>query len=383
MKILTISNTADLYGASRCLERVFGLLARDGHEVHVVIPRDGPIVPHLQANGIHIHVQPGLSVIERKQLKSPMGMLGLMIGFPLSVISLMRLILNHKFDVIHTNEIVLPAGPLAAKLTGRPHIWHVRELLTEFGAMRKPYQHYMSATSAAIVAISQCTRDQFEPSIQTKVRTVYDGLNDSVAFVDESRREVFRSKFPADKILIGCVGRIKFHRKGQEILVQAAALLKDKFPDAHYVLVGSPAPGNEDQEVRLRELVKTLGLEDRFTLYGDAPDPISVFAALDIAVVPSVRTEPFGCVVIEAMTAGTAVIGSDNGGIAEQIVNGVSGLLFPPGDAPALAAALESLLEDPAYRGRIAEGGRRRVREDFQLETTCGDLASVFTTAIG
>jgi glycosyltransferase involved in cell wall biosynthesis len=370
MKILSISNTADLYGASRCLERVFKIFVQEGHEVHVLIPHDGPIVPKWRANGIHIHIQPGLSIVERNQMKSPKGILAFLLGYPLSVAAIARLIVRHKIELVHTNAVILPAGALAAKLTGRPHVWHIRELLLEFGALWKPYQRYMSATSDALVAISQCTRDQFEPGIRAKVQTVYDGLNASVAFVDEGRRDAFRSNFP-----------FKFHRKGQEILVQAAALLKNKFPGAQYVLVGSTAPGNEEHETRLRELVRTLKLEARVMFFGDSPDPISIFAALDIAVVPSVQTEPFGCVVIEAMTAGTAVIGSDCGGIAEQIVDGVSGLLFPPGDASALAAALERLLDDPDLRRRIADGGRQRVHKDFQLETTCRELEAVFTGA--
>ena len=86
--------------------------------------------------------------------------------------------------------------------------------------------------------------------------------------------------------------------------------------------VGTPAPGNEEHELKLREMVKALGVEDRVVFFGDSPEPITVFSALDIAVVPSVQTEPFGCVVIEAMAAGTPVIGSGSGGIAEQIVDG-------------------------------------------------------------
>ena len=94
----------------------------------------------------------------------------------------------------------------------------------------------MSATSDAIVAISMCTREQFEPAIQSKVQVVYDGLNEEIAFVEESRRQAFRAEFPLGRTLIGCVGRIKLHRKGQEVLVQAAALLKERFPEAFYVL---------------------------------------------------------------------------------------------------------------------------------------------------
>ncbi len=93
------------------------------------------------------------------------------------------------------------------------------------------------------------------------------------------------------------------------------------------------------------------------TLTGDMSDPASVFAALDIVVVPSVQPEPFGCVVIEAMAAGTPVIGSRCGGIAEQIVDGVSGILFCPGSAEDLAEALNRMLTDPDFREQCCRRG--------------------------
>jgi glycosyltransferase involved in cell wall biosynthesis len=183
--------------------------------------------------------------------------------------------------------------------------------------------------------------------------------------------------------LVGVVGRIKWHRKGQEVLVHAAALLRDRYPNAHYVLVGSASPGNEDHETRLRELISSYGLDDAFTLVGDTQDPASVFAALDVAVAPSVQPEPFGCVVIEAMAAGTPVVGSRCGGIAEQIVDGVTGLLFTPGDAKALANALRCLLDNPMLRERMAEEGLRRVRNTFPLESTYRAMAALFDQVAG
>jgi len=174
------------------------------------------------------------------------------------------------------------------------------------------------------------------------------------------------------------VGRIKFHRKGQEVLVQAAGLLRKRHPNVHYVVVGTAAPGNEEHEARLRQLITTSDLNDTVTLTGDVVDSASVFAALDVAVVPSVQAEPFGCVVIEAMAAGTPVVGSNNGGIAEQIEDGVSGILFTPGDPEDLAKALDKLLTDADYRQTTSEEGRRRVHNEFALEKTYLSMAALF-----
>jgi glycosyltransferase involved in cell wall biosynthesis len=383
MNILSVNNTVDLYGASRCMLRVFGRFAEDGHEVHAVLPENGPLVDLLEAKGVHVHIHHCLSIFDRSQVGSIGACLRFLVLFPISVIQLVTLILRFHIDVIHSNTAVLPSSAVAAFITGRPHVWHIREYFGEFGRLWKLYQRYIFLVSTAIVAISRCTRDQFDPALRNKIQVIYDGLDETVARVLPDSRDAFRRTLPADKLLVGVVGRIKWHRKGQEVLVRAADLLKERHPQVHYVLVGSTAPGNQEHETRLRELVAASGLESDFTFAGDTEDPISVFAALDVAVVPSVQPEPFGCVVIEAMVAGTPVVGSRCGGIAEQIVDGVSGVLFTPGDAEALANALERLLNDPILRKRMVEEGFHRVRAVFPLDSTHQQMAALFDQVAG
>jgi N-acetylglucosaminyldiphosphoundecaprenol N-acetyl-beta-D-mannosaminyltransferase len=381
MNILSVNNTVDVYGASRCMERVFGRFVQDGHNIHAVLPENGPLVELLKARGVRVHIRRCLSIVDRAQVDSVAGCFRFVVLFPISVIQLIILTLRFDIDVIQSNTGVLPSSGVAAFITGRPHVWHIRELFGEFGRLWKPYQRYISHFSTSVVAISRCTRDQFDPTLRSKVQVIYDGLEETLAKVNPVARDAFRSKFPADKLLIGVVGRIKWHRKGQEVLVRAAARLQERYPHVHYVLVGSPAPGNELHEIRLRELIVESNLESHFTFVGDTQDPMSVFAALDVAVVPSVQPEPFGCVVIEAMSAGTPVVGSRCGGIAEQIVDEVSGLLFAPGDSEGLANALERLINDPALRQRMAKEGFDRVREAFPLENTYRQMASIFEQA--
>jgi glycosyltransferase involved in cell wall biosynthesis len=378
MKILSVNNTADIYGASRCMERVFGRFSQDGHEVHAVLPQRGPLAEILEARGITVHIHSRLAVIDRAQFRSFAGIVRFALFFPISVLWLIALVLRLRIDLIHTNTVVMPSPALAAFFTGRSHVWHVRELLGEFGWLFTPYQHYIHFLSSAIVAISRCTRDQFRPRLREKVYVIYDGLDESTAAADPADIQAFRELFPSRSMLVGVVGRIKWHRKGQEVLVRAADLLRAHHPDVHYVVVGSASPGNEHHEVRLRELITAAGLDDAVTLTGDTQNPASVFAALDIVVVPSIQPEPFGCVVIEAMAAGTPVIGSRCGGIAEQIVDGVSGSLFCPGSAEDLAEALHRFLTDPQFRQHAAEQGLRRVRNKFPLENTYRTMAALF-----
>jgi len=94
MKILSVNNTADIYGSARCMERVFSRFAQDGHEVHAVLPKRGPLADHLEAHGVRVHIHRRLAIIERAQFRSPFGILKFLFFFPISVMWLAALILQ-------------------------------------------------------------------------------------------------------------------------------------------------------------------------------------------------------------------------------------------------------------------------------------------------
>ncbi len=384
MRILTINNSADIYGASRCLQRVFTEVVCRGHKVFAVLPAEGPLAADLRDAGVHVLIHPTLSVIDRQGMRSVRGLAAFLLGFPFSVLRLARWIRQHRIDVVHTNTAVMPGPALAALLTRRPHLWHTREFFAEFGPLWRVYQRYLCALSHSVLAISDAVRSQFAAAQQSRIRVIYDGLPSGFANTpDLPQGGSLQARFGfAETCLIGVVGRIKWVRKGQEILVQAFAAVQSRFPEARLVIIGSVSPGNEPHLLRLQELAHTLGVANRITFTGDLEASAALYQALTVTVVPSVQPEPFGCVVQESMAAGTPVIGSDAAGIAEQIVHGDSGLLFPPGDAEALAARLAEVLGDPALRARLAAGGRQRVATHFQLQSTVDAMLDTFEAAL-
>lgn len=376
--ILSVHNTSDIYGASRCLHRTLELFARSGHEIHVVMPADGPLTELLQSSGIKVHIFPFLAVIERLNLASLRGKIAFCFHFLLSVCWLMILIMKLNVDVVHTNTAVLPAPALATTLTRRRHLWHIREFFSEYPRIWRHYQKYIWRFSDKIITISSAVQRQFEPPFQEKCTLVYDGLDHDAASVNIESAHRFRASIGNPEFLVGVVGRIKWVRKGQEVLIRAAAILAEEHPEARYVIVGSAAPGNEDHLIRLQQLIKDLEMEGKVAFTGDIPNMRDVYAALDVTVVPSILPEPFGCVVIESMAAGTPVVASRCGGIAEQVVDGVTGFLFEPGDERELARALARLMVDPALRSRFAQASRERFVENFAIRTSHEKLAEIF-----
>ena len=354
------------------------MFSRDGHQVHVVLSDDGPLVDLLGKHGIVVHVFRSLAVIERGALGSVWGKLVFCFRYLYSICWLSALVVHLKADVVHTNTAVLPAPALAAWLTGRKHLWHIREFFSEFPAIWRFYQKYIWLLSTTIITISNAVRDQFDPCFREKCTTIYNSLGNEAMAVDLETARRFRSSVGDPEFLVGVVGRIKWVRKGQEVLIKAAAILSARFPEARYAVVGSVSPGNEDHLVRLHELVRQNNLEGKIIFTGDIEEPRDIYAAFDVTVVPSVLPEPFGRVVMESMAAGTPVIGSRCGGIPEQIVDGLTGLLFNPGDEEDLASALAQLMGDKVRRLRMGKEGQRHIREKFDDSTVYVRCAEVF-----
>lgn len=376
-RILYVNNSADLYGASRALLRVLLPLRERGFEPVVVLPEHGPLHERIEALGMKVVVDPGLSIVDRASLKS-FRALGFFLGFPLSVIRFFNLIRRERIALVHTNTAVMPSPALAAWFAGVPHVWHMREIFDEFRSGWKIYWRYLNAFSTRIPCMSEAIAAQF-PN-RAKTRVLFDGLplEEYPRAASNSKTEA-KAKFQLGSgLVIGCVGRIKFVRKGQEVLVQAAALLKQRGLSMKLLLVGAPAPGNEEHGERLRKLIHDLGLADEVVMPGELADPKPAYAAMDIFVLPSAQAEPFGLVVLEAMAMGCPVVATAIGGPLTIVAEGETGFLVPPGDAKVLADKLEVLLRDDALRERMAAAGRERLETKFSFANTVNELEALY-----
>ncbi|MBI5015082.1 MAG: glycosyltransferase family 4 protein [Deltaproteobacteria bacterium] len=169
--------------------------------------------------------------------------------------------------------------------------------------------------------------------------------------------------------LVGTIGALVDH-KGQRYLVEAAALVLRERPEARFAIVGE-GELRADLEAR----AEVLGLGDRLLFTGFRRDVPAVLDALDLFVLPS-HLEGLGTIVLDALAAGKPVVGTRAGGIPEMIEDGRHGLLVPPRDPPALAAAVLRLLGDPELGRRLAAEGRTRALGSFSADAMVeGNLA--------
>src|SRR5215218_4846416 len=161
--------------------------------------------------------------------------------------------------------------------------------------------------------------------------------------------------------IVGNVAALVPH-KGQKHLIEAAALVVRHVPDARFVIAGEG-----ELRLSLERQIRERHLEKHVLLLGFRPDVLSLHKAFDIFVMSSV-TEGLGTSLLDAMACGRPVVATNVGGIPEVVVDGETGLLVPPRDAGALAAAIGRLLGDRALRERMGAAGLARVQSTFSAE---------------
>jgi glycosyltransferase involved in cell wall biosynthesis len=179
------------------------------------------------------------------------------------------------------------------------------------------------------------------------------------------------AEFPRSGPILGSVARLA-PKKGQATLIEAAALVLRRRPDATFVLVGGGP-----QRAELRAHADRLGLDGRLRFLGPVEDPVPLLSRMDIFVLPS-HMEGMSNALLEAMAAGRPVVATDVGGNAEVVRDGVTGLLVPPRDAGRLAEALLALLDDPARAGAMGAAGRVRVEAHFSAGVMVRHLEDLY-----
>jgi glycosyltransferase involved in cell wall biosynthesis len=171
-------------------------------------------------------------------------------------------------------------------------------------------------------------------------------------------------QLPPGVPVVGLVGRLQ-PWKGQDRLLRAQAILRDRGLAIHQVIVGGDAYGlSAEYAASLPRLVEQLGLGDAVTMTGQVPDAGPYIEQMDVLVNAS-DPEPFGIVLLEGMARGVAVVAVDSGGPAEFIEHGKTGLLARSGDPEGLADALEPLISSAELRRDLARAGREAYLGEF------------------
>jgi len=360
--VLYLHSSSGRYGADRQLHLLASGLDPTRFTPLVVLPARGPLCDDLQASGVEVLVR-DLSVLRREHL-SPGGLTQLAGRTASDAAWLARLIARRQAALVHSNTSVVLGGAPAAVLTGRPHIWHVREIYSRFSRWWPAYRRLL-LTANALPCVSGATAAQFGRVAQ-RVRVIPDGL---ALQPQRAPRADARAALGLDSAApaIAVLGRVS-EWKGQDVLVRALAEPQLSERGAIGLIAGDAWPGAEDRTGRVLELAEALGVSDRLHMIGFRDDLANVLGAADLVAVPSTAPDPLPGSAIEAAAAGCAVVAAAHGGLPEIIRDGQTGCLVAPGDASALARTAAELIDDPARRERLGAAAAEDVRRRFSAE---------------
>ena len=262
-------------------------------------------------------------------------------------------------------------GIVAARLLGVPCVVHSKGF-DKFSFVERVLSRMVALNISMTRAIEKyCREGGMKPESSA---VVYDGLDLSKFRSQRKPQDVRRELgVDADAEVVGVVGNIQSW-KGQRVLVEAVDILRERRPRLVAWLVGGVHRSGLAYAEALRARVAERGLDNRVLLTGPRHDVPDLMAAMDIVVHSSVRREPFGRVIIEAMAVGRPVIATRAGGVPELIHDGEDGMLTTPGSAEELAAVLDRLLRNPGERARLSANAQvsvQRFRLDRHVEHMC------------
>jgi glycosyltransferase involved in cell wall biosynthesis len=378
-----------MYGGERCLLGMLSQLDQGEYEPIVILPYAGPLGAQLEDIGVQVEIIKSLRSwrTRRKGVGSCLYYPAIIPFILTTTWRLSRLILRYQVDLVHTNTTAVIDGALAARLTGIPHVWHIREMLS--GGEHSSFCHghrvvtaVISMFSDRIIAVSQGVKQSLSlADCLEKVDVIYDGLEYPKVDPEVVQKSARQSLGVPDHVpLVGEVARLTVI-KGYDIFIRAASIVKSKVPKVSFVGIGAGATSDEHYVQVLHQLVGKYGLRNEFHFVGYQVDAMQLMYGLDLFVLPS-RSEAFGIAVLESMAAGKAVVATNIGGIPEIVEDGVTGLLVPPEDPEALAAAIIELLDDPERRQRMGAAGKERALGHFTLDRYVKEIEELYAQVL-
>ena len=340
----------------------------------LVTSAGGRLVPAIsRAGGRHISLP--------LATKDPVNMI-------LNAIRLCRLIRQEGVTLVHARSRA-PAWSalMAARRAGVPFVTTYHGAYAERGVGKRWYNGVM-ARGDRVIATSQYVAGLIAVRHRVpeeRVRIIFRGVDPAVFDPDRvspgrlaKLAQVWR--LPDGRPTIMLPGRLT-RWKGGSVLLDAMALMTRT--DAVCVLVG-PDQGRSRFAEQLVRQAERLGLSNRVRMVGQCDDMPAALLLADVVVSPSTAPEAFGRAVIEAQAMGRLVVATDHGGAAETVVEGQTGWRVPPGNAGALAAALDQALGlSQEWRDWMGAESRAAVMAQYSLAAMQAATLAVYTELIG
>jgi glycosyltransferase involved in cell wall biosynthesis len=378
------ANNTDIGGADYCLFKLASELDRKKFRPIVCLSKKTNILDLYNKERIKTYI---VDMERIKKSKNILFLFKLLIKFLPTVWHIRRIIENERVDLVHGNDLLDIYGPIAGRLSGIPVTQYVRWIITSPGWLNKMLSHIVYSINDTVITVSDgVSKEMFfvNGCVLPNIETCYDWID--MDRVGHSERGFdIRKEFgiPPDASVIGCVGRLE-QWKGQDVFIRAAAEVLRCHPDTRFFVVGGTVEGRGrvKYDVQLKLLAKKLNIENKVIFTGHRSDVAAVMKTFDVFVHSSIKPDPLPGVVMEAMCCGKPVIGANAGGVPEEIDDGVTGTLYPPGDHKQLAKKIIYFLKHSEIAQQMGMAGKERVEKVFNKQVLCANVEKVYLTMV-
>lgn len=364
-RVLVTSVAAIVGGSEKGFLTSIPLLQRKGYDFIFIFPEKGPAIDEYRKIGVKCIVVEDKGRITVKKLTS--------------------IIHKYNIDLIHNNHINMEAAEAArgaSKALGTPQLFHLH------GKISYNLEGYPPRLIRKRVS-SVCELSDFVIGVSEFITNQLNG------FIDSSKLKCLYSGVPITKTLlpkqivkdrakmIGMVAHF-YPLKQHEDFIMAAKYLLDKGYNANFFIAGNVWMNDLSQEcylANLKNLIKTLGLQNHFTIYQGLKDITHLYQSMDIFVLPSVD-EGFSRAILEAMQFAIPVVVTNSGGNPEAVTHRKNGFLVPAKEPKKIAQTIIKLLKDENLVYKIGQNARSTVKKHFTLDRFAKELASVYNSLI-
>jgi len=317
---------------------------------------------------------------------------------PISAFFTYRIVRREKPNLVHLGSGALLGPALGAKIARVPIVWHIREHLADgyLGIGKRIIAHYIDWLSDRIIAIRQSEAKRLKRSKNLIV--IYDCV-DFKEFDREIRGDTFRREFKltSNNKCVAMFGAVTPY-KGTLQFVEAAIKILEEHKDMRFFVFGpihyhKPPRGTFEARVKLMvssafnkkayeyyNNIKKLipeDKQDKITIFGNRRDVAQIVAGVDLVVSPYILPHS-SLPIMEAGAMAKPVVASNWGEPDELVLNGITGILVPPGDSAALARAIVEILSCPERARKMGEEGYKRAKELFNANKNMAKLARVY-----
>ena len=365
MNIMFLHASADLYGSDRSLLNLVKNLDKKKFNITVVLPETGALYFQLKKiEDINVVIKE-FAILRRKNANIH-GMFIYLADFIKSVNIFCKFIKSKSIDVVYTNTSVVFPGAIAAKLCGVKSIWHIREIIKN-NFERRVISWMMNSFSDIMVANSKATAKSLG---KKNVKVVYNAIEE---LEDIDNQDV---SLKDENIIIGMAGRIN-RWKGQKLFIDMAEKVLKEESQVKFLIAGNVYDGDEFLLDELKKYISDKNLNDKVILLGQVDNMKEFYKGLDIFVLPSIQPEPFGLVVIEAMSMGLPVVATNHGGPTEIIENGIDGFLVDYRDSEDMSKVVLELIRDKNKRIDIGLKAKKKEKSSFSIDSYVKNIEAI------